>query len=152
MDITDICLECKNFFLKNGTSDIYPGTYTISGGMISPVPDSIINGQYIRIAGSKLNDRVIKYDVAGMSELTDEIFDGAIWDMSVPPSFVKLCEDIDNWNEKYSGAVTSPYSSESFKGYSRTLRTSGEYGSSNALTWQNTFSKRLAQYRRINIF
>lgn len=154
MDITDICVECKNFFLKNGTDDIYPGTYTISGGMISQLPDNIINGQYIRIVGSKLNDRVIKYDIAGMSELTDETFNGSIWDMSVPVNFVKLCEDIGDWiskNESADSAAMSPFSSESFGGYSYSKGSGSSSTGGAATVWQDVFRPRLNSYRRINV-
>ena len=154
MNITSVCLECKNFFLKNGKDDIYSGTYTINNGAISPLPDSIINGQYIRIVGSKLNDRVIRYTAEDLAALKDETFNGAIWSMYVPPDFIELCEDIAEWNAKNGtaeSAAMSPFTSESFGGYSYS-KGGGSASTGGACTvWQDVFKPRLNAYRRINV-
>ena len=57
MDITEICLYCKNFFLKDHENSIYAGTYTIENGMIYPV-NFLKVGQYFYIHGSVLNNGV----------------------------------------------------------------------------------------------
>lgn len=155
MDITEICLECKNFFLANGRSDIHSGTYTIENGTISNT-DFLIEGQYFRIVGSKLNDGVYKNDSEGLATLHDETFGGAIWDMSVPPAFIEMCEDIGEWQTKYGGvdsAAMSPYSSESFGGYSRTIANGGTTsdGTVKAVSWQGVFADRLRKWRRLNV-
>ena len=154
MDITPMCLECRNFFLKNGVSDIYSGTYTISGGVISPLPDNIITGQYIRIVGSKLNDRVIKNTAEELSALSDETFDGAVWDMYVSPAFLELCKDISEWQTKNGtaeSAAMSPFTSESFGGYSYSKGGGSASTGGAAVAWQDVFKPRLNVFRRINI-
>lgn len=159
MNLSEICLECKNFFLKNGNSDIHSGTYRIQDGAISNT-DFLIENQYFRIVGSKLNDGVYRNDSESLSKLANETFDGAIWDMSVPPAFVKMCEEISKWEEKYggvNGVANSPYSShsESFSKYSESWsKSSGGSnadGSASGNTWQGIYANQLRKWRRLNI-
>lgn len=155
MDITEICFECKNFFLANGRSDIHSGTYTIENGTISNT-DFLVEGQYFRIVGSKLSDGVYKNDSEGLATLRDETFSGAIWDMSVPPAFIKMCEDIGEWQTKYGGvdsAAMSPFTSESFGGYSYSKSSGGASGDGTASgnSWQGVFADRLRKWRRLNV-
>lgn len=154
MDITMICLECKNFFLKNGTADIHNGNYTISGGIITPLPASVIEGQYFRIVGSKMNDRVIKNTSDELETLSDETFSGAIWDMFVPAAFIALCDDISRWIEKNGtaeSAALSPFTSESFGGYSYSKGSGGTSTGGSAIVWQDVFRPRLNAFRRISV-
>jgi hypothetical protein len=155
MDITEICLECKNFFLKNGRSDIHSGNYTIDNGTINGA-DFLIEGQYFRIVGSTLNDGVYMYTPEGTALLLDETFNGAIWAMSVPPVFIKMCEDIGEWQTRYGGvdsAAMSPFTSESFGGYSYSKSGGGASGDGTASgnSWQGVFADRLRKWRRLNV-
>ena len=56
----EICEHLHNFFdSRDGEYiDRAAGTFTISSGVISPLPSSLIAGQYIRIVGSLLNDGI----------------------------------------------------------------------------------------------
>lgn len=155
MDITEICLECKNFFLKNGTADIHQGHYVINGGNITDTR-FLTASQFFRVSGSKLNDGVYFNTPEGRAMLIDEEFDGAIWDMSVPRTFIKLCEDIAEWQKKYGGvdsASMSPFNSESFGGYSYSKSPGGANsdGTASANTWQGVFAARLRKWRRLKI-
>lgn len=157
MDITEMCLECKNFFLKDGRDSIHSGTFMISGGIITPL-DFLKVGQYFRIVGSDIgNDAVYKYTGNAIEELSDETFTGAIWAMSVPKAFLQLCEEITAWQTKYGGVGStnmSPYSSESISGvYSRTKASGGTSGSgeSDVQTWQGVYRSRLNKWRRLSI-
>lgn len=143
--LTELCAELKNYFLRNREADIHYGEYTISGGSID-LP-FLLDGQYFRIVGSVLNDGVYKYPVL---ELTDETFTGAVWAMAVPPSVVALAADIEAWNEKNAEALASPYTSESFGGYSYT-KASGNSESGGAYSWKDQFASRLAKYRRLSV-
>ena len=141
--IADVCKEVNNYFEKDahGKKRIFRGIFKISGGQLSPL-NFIQNGQYFRITGS-----AYKYPT---TDLIDEVFDGAIWAMGIPPAFIALCSDIEKWEKKYGEAVQSPYSSESFaaiQGYSRTLATDSQTG--NAITWQSQFRSRLNRWRKI---
>ena len=158
MDITEMCLECKNFFLKDREKSIHSGTFTISNGVIAPL-DFLKVGQYFRITGSDVgNDAVYQYSGNPIEDLTDETFTGAIWAMSVPKAFLKLCEEIEAWQSKYGGVGStnmSPYSSESIAGvYSRTKAIGGSSagnGESSVETWQSVYKSRLNKWRRISI-
>lgn len=149
MTLFELCAECRNWFKP----DIYPGTYTITGGVMESLPD-IPDGAWIRIVGSTFNDGCWQYPAA---DLTDETFDGAVWLMHVPPDFVALLDDINDWEAANESAVASataeilagPYASESFAGYTYTKKTSiGDV----AMTWDDPrlgFSRRLARWRKI---
>lgn len=154
MDITEICLECKNFFLKGYEDSIYAGTYTISNGEIEPL-DFLKVGQYFNIHGSDLNDGVYQYTGEPITELANETFDGSIWAMSVPPAFLQMCKEIDEWRTKFEDVNSgnmSPWSSESVTGvYSRTKATTGTSEDGGVMTWKSVFKARLAKWRRISI-
>lgn len=144
--LTELCAELKNYFLRDREADIHYGEYTISGGSID-LP-FLLDGQYFRIVGSILNDGVYQYPADGLS---DETFTGAVWAMAVPPSVVALAADIEAWNEKNAEALASPYTSESFGGYSYTKATTGGVGTSGAFTWRDQFASRLAKWRRLSV-
>ena len=157
MDITEICMVCRNFFApankKETRSFIHVGEFTISNKTIAPL-DFIQSGQYFRIVGSAMNDGVYCNTQAGLNVLTDETFTGEIWEMSVPRAFLSLCAEIDAWrskNESVDSANMSPYTAESFAGYSYQKGGGVSQGAGNAVTWQQQFSKRLAAWRRLNI-
>lgn len=142
--IDSLCRECRNYFLgENARDNIHVGRFNISGGQIAP-SEFLKDGQYFRIVGSTLNDGVYRYPVA---DLTDESFDGAVWAMNVPPSFIALSADIEKYMASDEGKP-SPYASESFGGYSYT-RATGKNGL--PLAWQNVFSREINAYRRYNV-
>ena len=147
--LTEICAEIRNYFLRDVQKDIHTGTFTISDGYIESLP-FLVEGQYFRIVGSVLNDGVWKYGEGG---LTDEVFDGAVWAMAVPPAVVALSDEIADWVGANTGVLNSPYASESFGGYSYSLRGSGSAsgGSDGSYGWKNQFAGRLNPYRRISV-
>lgn len=143
--LTELCAELKNYFLRDRNEDIHYGEYTISGGSID-LP-FLLNGQYFRIVGSVLNDGVYQYPADG---LTDETFTGAVWSMAVPPAVVALAAEIEAWNEKNADVLASPYTSESFGGYSYT-KASGSPASGGAYSWKDQFASRLSKWRRLSV-
>lgn len=143
--IDEICAEIRNYFTYD--KDKHFGTFRIENGQIVPSLDIPTN--YIRIIGSHLNDGVHVRGDDGF-DLTDEgDFNGAVWIMSPPNSFIRLAGEIALWQEKNGSEAVSPYTSESFGGYAYTKATLSD--GSNAATWQNAFSARLKQYRRIRV-
>jgi len=141
--IEQICACIHNYFY----GDRYSGTFTITGGVLT-VP-GLLDGQYFRICGSRLNDGVYQYPATG---LTDETFTGVIWDMRPPKSFLSLVTEIEVWQQKYGDAVSGPYQSESFDGYTYTLKSgSNASGQSdpNASSWQGVFRARLNEWRKL---
>lgn len=140
MVLTELCQELKNWFCDE--QDIHFGTYTIQNGTLS-LP-FLLEGQYFRIKGSVLNDGVYKY---GDAEFQDETFTGAIWPMKIPSSFIELAEQIDTWIEKNGEAATSPYQSESWGGYSYSLKSGGM--ESGSLDWRTVFGGSLNRWRKL---
>ena len=159
MDITEICAYLHNYFppikQKISKSYIHSGTFVISGQSVTPL-DFIKADQYFRIYGSDFNDGVYCNNSESLSQLKDEIFDGEIHSMAVPPTFLKLCEDIQKWsavNESADSINMSPFVSESFSGdaysYSKPNSRVNQSSTANAVTWQEQFSKRLNIWRKI---
>ena len=146
--LTELCQELRNWFERKK----FFGTFTIENGQITVPDGSLQNGQYFRIIGSVFNDGVHKYEPESESAeiLADEVFEGAIWSMAVPPSVVDLSERISEWVTKYGDSVSSPYSSESFGGYSYQKASSGQgNAASSNPTWQSSFASELNRWRKI---
>ena len=146
--IGEICKYLNNYFVHDD-KDVLFGTFVVSNGVLDvyanneALSDVLNDGQYIRIVGSVFNDGVYQYPTAN---LTDEVFDGAVWAMSVPHDFLALANDIRAWceDEAVQKALQGPYSSESFGGYSY----SKETGSDGGLSWKDHFSGRLNMWRK----
>ena len=147
--LTELCTELKNWFERR----IVSGKITISSDGVTvgnaPLSDYLQTGQYFRIVGSVFNDGVHQF----MSdELTPEnTFTGSIWCMAGPPEVITLSEDIDAWNTANATALNSPYQSESFGGYSYSLKSgNGGIGDSGAsYTWRDQFAEQLRKWRKL---
>ena len=134
-----MCAELRNYFeVPNGR---HFGKFTISGGSIAPL-DFLQDGQYFRIVGSVLNDGVYQFPT---SSLTDEVFEGAVWAMAVPPSVIALAAEIETYS-KSDEAKPSAYTAESFGGYSYSKATDANGA---PLSWQKVFASRLNKWRKI---
>lgn len=141
--LTELCQELRNWF-DRGQPKWYR-TFTIKDGAISGL--SLKDGQYFRIIGSVFNDGVHQYNE---EILADETFTGAVWAMAVPPAVIALSGEIDSWVAQYADVVSSPYTSESFGGYSYSRAGAGGSGSgSDTPTWQSTFASRMNVWRKI---
>ena len=137
--LTEICAELRNYFeVPNGR---HFGKFEISGGSIAPL-DFLQEGQYFRIIGSVFNDGVYQYPA---TSLTDEVFEGAVWAMALPPSLIALSAEIEAYNESDAGKA-STYTRESFGGYSHTKATDA---SGAPIGWQKAFASRLNKYRKL---
>lgn len=143
--IGELCQELKNWFDRNQPK--IHGAFEIADGKITDEDfiEVIQNDQYFRIIGSVFNDGIYKY--TDELRLTDELFVGHIWLMAIPKEVITLSNEIDAWITKYGDSIDSPFSSESFGGYSYTKTSSGS--SSGAVSWQNTFANRLNKWRKI---
>ena len=143
--IGQVCAECKNYFVQPDV-DIHVSNYTVSDGQIGPVP-FLRDGQFYRIVGSVFNDGVYQRGVDDLS-LVDEEFFGAVWAMRVPPAFVALVSKMDAWQKANAAALSGPYQSESFGGYSYSKGTSSSGG---AWTVFDQFESRLRAFRRLSV-
>lgn len=139
--LSEICREIRNFFVVDD-ADKHLGKFVISGGKLSPL-DYVMDGQHYRIIGSIFNDGVYK---KGEEILQDEAFDGCVCAMRIPPEFLRLVEEISEWQSKNGEASTSPYTSESFGGYSYSKSTTADGGN---VSWRNVFAGRLNKWRKL---
>lgn len=144
--LTLLCQDIHNWFDRNQPK--WYGTFSISSdGTIEHDGLALKTGQYFRIIGSAFNDGVYQYPT---SDAVEEVFEGAIWAMAVPPSVVALADKIQKWVDKYGGvdsASMSPYVSESFGGYSYSKGAVG--GSEASGTWQSVFAPELRPWRKL---
>lgn len=145
--LDDVCAYLKNYF----ETDKYFGEIKIESGSLVGFEDKLQNGQYFRIVGSVFNDGVYQYPT---NKLTNETFtDGAVWALAIPSALVSLSNDIDTWLGKYGGAdseALSPFTSESFGGYSYSKSAGGSADGSGASgSWQSVYAARLARWKKI---
>lgn len=141
MNLTELCAHLRNWFVRSD-ADRRVGTFEVVGGSID-LP-WLAEGQYFRIIGSVFNDGVWQNPAVG---LIDEVFDGAVWAMAVPPDAVSLAEEITAWETKYRDAAESPYQSESFGGYTYTKAAADT--AAGGLSWTTVFRSRLNRWRKL---
>ena len=130
--------------------------FTIADGAISP-DFGADDGDRFLICGSRRNDGVYTYHAGGIKNdddnkaagLRDETFAGTIRVCSVPPALLTLSQEISTWVDKFSEQLNSPMQSESFNGYSYTMKSGGgTNGGNGALTWRDQFRTRLERWRK----
>lgn len=139
--LEQVLTEIHNWFQR----DIIRGTFTVKdGGITLPF---LAEGQYYRIVGSLFNDGLHQY-VPWDEVLQDETFTGAVWALAIPKGVIDLADEIAAWQEKYGAVIDSPYTSESFGGYSYSKAGgAGDYTGSGG--WQAAFRARLNPYRKL---
>ena len=138
--LEQVLMNIRNWFPVKG--GIHSDTFTIKdGGITLPFLE---NGQYFRICGSVFNDGLHQYPAG---DLKTETFDGTVWALSIPQPIIDLANEIQEWQNKNADALSSPYSSESFGGYSYSKETDTKTG--RAVTWQSKFENQLSAWRKI---
>ena len=137
-----VLTHLKNWFVV--PCGVHEGNYTIANGTIE-LP-FLQDGQYYRICGSVFNDGLHKY---GDYEdwLQDETFTGTVWALAIPKAVIDLSKKIEEWQTKNGETVTSPFTSESFGGYSYTKATDSATGAQ--ATWETVFRSQLNPYRKL---
>ena len=137
-----VLIHLKNWFVV--PRGVHEGIYTIENSTLE-LP-FLQNGQYYRICGSVFNDGLHKYgDIS--DKLQNETFSGTVWALAIPKAVVNLAEKIEEWQNKNGDAVASPFSSESFGGYTYTKATDSATGA--VATWETVFRSQLNPYRQI---
>ena len=144
MNLTELCAHLRNWFVRS-EGDKHYGVFEIKNGSID-LP-WLADGQYFRVIGSVFSDGVHQYPAAFP---TDETFGGEIWAMAVPSEVITLVGDIGAWEQKYGESAASPFTSESFGGYS--YQKSGGVslnGNSGVVSWETQFKPRLNRWRKL---
>ena len=137
--------EIMDFIHNYFEYKIVTGEFVVSSGVIEGI--EILDGQYFKVVGSVFNNGVWKYPDENM---VDEEFEGQIWLLAVPPRLEQLAIEIEAWNTENNAKLSSPFTSESFGGYSYTKATGvAGNGNSGALTWRDIFGSRLNQWRKL---
>jgi len=155
-----LCASLHNYFERHPVPHermVYPGEYTITGGSIT-LP-FLLSGQRFRIKGSALSDGVYTYgatikddDGDKAATLADETFDGEIWAMYPPKAALEAAAEAKTWlsNSQNAAAIASPYTSESFGGYSYTKGTTNEADGMPSGTWYGVPKSLLNQWRKVH--
>lgn len=145
--LEDILGHIHNWFDGN-IAPIVVTDCEIANGEL-PESVSILSGAWYRIQGSVLNDGL---HLSPSTDLSDETFDGTITILTIPRPLLRLAEEISDWQALYGEATNSPYASESFGGYTYTMRgASSSQGGSGGLTgWREVFADRLNQWRKMS--
>ena len=152
--LTELCQELRNWFDKQRLN----GSFTISSDGDISFSDgrsvTILNNQHYRIVGSIFSDGVHQKGHEAEGELTEETFTGAVWLLGIPKAVIDLAAEIAAWRAVYEApdsAAMSPYSSESFGGYSYSKNAPGNSAGSgsSAVSWQSMFKARLNPWRKI---
>ena len=148
--LTEVCHEVNNYFRR----DALRKTFSIENNIINGIPEDFLQtDQYFLIEGSIFNDGVHKKS-AQLILKNEREFSGCITALAIPQEFVDLASEISSWEDKYGGvdsASLSPFSSESFGGYSYSKSSAGSTadGSSDGANWKSVFASRLAKWRRV---
>lgn len=126
-----------------------------NGSLPASITSSMMVNQWYRIEGSYLNDGLHKHPA---DDLTDETFSGSITKLAIPRPLLYIVQEIEDWLElgkdAREKALASPYQSESFDGYSYSLRgdllsNSASGGSTGLTGWQAEFASRLNPWRKM---
>ena len=128
-------------------------TCCIDDGLLpTSITDQMLDGQWYRIEGSYLNDGLHQNPD---TELSDETFSGTITLLAIPKPLLAVAEEISDWVALNSSAIqqaaASPYQSESFDGYSYSIRgdLTAQNGSGGLTGWQAAFASQLNPWRKM---
>lgn len=143
MSIESLMKECNNYFYKWKETN----TFTINNNTIE-VTGTYLVGQYVRIVGSIVNDGIYQIETYTSGKitiigLTDEVFEGTIYGLSVPKDFIELESKIETYNNKN---VISNKSSEGFNNYSVGY---AKDKNGKPLQWQEIFKSDINIYRQM---
>lgn len=134
--LEEVLDSMHNWFDRTGRV----GEFHIVNGTLADATDFLTDGQYFRVIGSVFNDGLHRWPT---TDLVDEEFDGEVWALAVPKAVVDLAAEISEWCK---ANPPSPYTSESFGGYSYT-KASAQDGA--PLRWQDVFRRKLDRWRRL---
>ena len=142
--LSEVCAYLRNYF-DNGQPHTFGEIEIKNGALFTPC--DLKAGQYFRIIGSTFNDGVYQFPTTALNN--DEIFNGAVWGMAVPPDLIALIAEMEAWKTNNAYALNTPYQSESKADYSYSLKSSGNSADGGAMTVINQFSGRLARWRKL---
>lgn len=142
--LTELCQDLRNWFDRAR----YIGNITLDAGggvYCNGVAIGLAEDQYYRVINSTFSDGVHIYPDAGNKQ---EGFDGAVWAMAVPPDFLALVQEIEDWNANVRPKMLGPYSSEnlSSSGYSYQRQSADDMAKAD---YKTVFGARLNKWRKL---
>lgn len=139
----------NNWFDRNPVTGRFhhaeSGELSIVGGSLAGADGWLQDGQWFRILGSAMNDGLHRHPA---DDLTDETFDGCAYALAVPAEVVQLAERVAAWEESNGDASRGVYASESFGGYSYSLK-GDSVAESGSQGWQKAFAGELGRWRKL---
>ena len=135
--------EVLNHLHNRFECETLKGTFTVSGGALAL--DNAQANQYFWVEGSVFNDGLHQYPEMSMA---DEEFDGKVMLLAIPPAVIALANEIGAWCSQNAKVLESPYTSESFDGYSDSKANGGAAGEA-TISWQSHFRSRLNTWRKL---
>lgn len=122
------------------------GELSVEGGSLVGAENWLQDGQFFRILGSVFNDGLHRHPAC---DLKDESFEGCAYALAVPTEVVDLAQRIGEWEAKNGDAARGPYQSESFGGYSYSLKDGGGGSSPASGGWERAFAPELRRWRKL---
>ena len=151
--LEEVLWHIHNWFERDS---IAASSCTIDDGQLpTSITSNLVEGQWYRVEGSILNDGLHLHPD---TNLQDETFDGTITPLVIPKPLLRIVNEIQEWveltQEARNKALASPYQSESFDGYSYSIRgdltsNSASGGPTGLSGWQAVFATRLNPWRKI---
>lgn len=123
---------------SNLVQEVYAGEHKIDGGVLS-LP-GLLPGQHYAIIGSVLNDGAYVYGED--TPLADEVFNGRVYALRGSKAFYDLVDEMAEWQANHAKDIDTPYTSESFGGYSYTK-------DANSSSVFKKFESRLSPWRKV---
>lgn len=148
--LEDILYHIHNWFEREAIP--VTGCEIQGGALPASVTSGMVARQWYRIEGSLLNDGLHQHPAA---DLEDETFDGTVTSLAIPRPLLRVAEEIQDYIDATADArqtaLASPYASESFDGYSYTLKgdLTANSGSQGLAGWQAEFASRLSPWRKM---
>ena len=147
--LEDILYHIHNWFERSRIDA--NGCVIEDGELPASISARITEGQWYRIEGSLLNDGLHQHPA---DDLVDETFGGAISLLAIPKPLIRLAQRVQDYIDQTADATEkarrSPYQSESFGGYSYSLKGgNGSNSASGGLSgWQSEFAGELNAWRK----
>lgn len=143
-----VLTSLNNWFDRDGLGRFHHverGELSVEGGSLLGAGGWLKPGQWFCIEGSALNDGLHRHPA---TDLADETFEGAAYALHVPPAVVELSERVAAWEEANGEASRGVYASESFGGYSYSVK-GGSAAESGPAGWRAAFADELRGCRKL---
>jgi hypothetical protein len=143
----DVSVERREFVLSKGKISL-SGKYEV-GQYILLTGSLLVNGVY-RVAAVSRGRYTLDLPTgqAGGAEI-DEKWAGIVYGLAVPPEFVKLCEEIQKFDESSGNNNIVSETVIGVHSWTRATRTDGSRAKGVPVTWRDMYADRLNHYRRM---